>query len=309
MSCCEPVRALPPSDGRHRELYDRVREAVQSLPAYFHTETVIEGISATDVFTLNSALAATIESQVVATLNQMRAVWDPDQEYQLYSFVRQAQTFPDVLLRKTSVSGGAEDDILLGIELKGWYLLAKEREPSFRFEVTPMACAVQDLIVVVPWVLSNVISGTPRLFLPYVESARYAAEFRNYHWSVLRETASARGIVSPQHVAPYPAKSDRIADKPEYDSGGNFGRFARTGIMDHYLDRMRHEELCGIQAEQWLHFFKIFQENREEAQIQQAFTRLRKAVRDAMLRCEPSRKHEMLLAVLDALEALLEEDA
>jgi hypothetical protein len=51
---------------------------------------------APDVFTLASALGATIEEEVVQTLNRMRQVWDPDQEYQTYGFVRQPQTFPDV---------------------------------------------------------------------------------------------------------------------------------------------------------------------------------------------------------------------
>lgn len=29
----------------------------------------------------------------------------------------------------------------MGIELKGWHVLAKEREPSFRYKVTPAACS------------------------------------------------------------------------------------------------------------------------------------------------------------------------
>lgn len=277
-----------------------------SIPSYFHTETSIEGISATDIFTLNSALGATIESQVVATLNQMRAVWDPDERYQLYSFVRQSQTFPDVLLRKSSASTEAEEDVILGIELKGWYLLAKEKEPSFRFQVTPAACAVQDLIMVVPWVLSNVISGTPKLFAPYVESARYAAEYRNYHWSVLRDTTSASGIVSPDAVSPYPTKSDQIADKPEYDSGGNFGRFARTGIMDHYLARVRQEELCGIRAEHWLSFFKIFQEKSGDDDIRNALSRLRRRGETVLDTEADDARTGSVLAIIDALESLLE---
>lgn len=82
---------------------------------YFRTETHISGIMATDLHTLNTVLGATIEGQVVRTLNLTRNTWDPDEKYALYSFVRQAQTFPDVLLRKTSGS-----EILMGIELKGW---------------------------------------------------------------------------------------------------------------------------------------------------------------------------------------------
>src|SRR4030095_5732278 len=114
----------------------------------------------------------------------MRTVWDPQSRYVQYSFVRQAQTFPDVLLRR-AVEGDAAP--LLGVELKGWYLLAKEAEPSFRFSVTPSACAPQDLIVVVPWALTNVISGSPTVFTPFIESAQYAAKYRNYHWQYLRE--------------------------------------------------------------------------------------------------------------------------
>lgn len=111
---------------QHHDLYRDVTDAIASLPAYFRTETRISGIMATDLHTLNTVLGASIEEQVVSTLNQMRTTWDPRDRYALYRFVRQAQTFPDVLLRRAS-----DDDVLLGMELKGWYLLAKERaEPT-----------------------------------------------------------------------------------------------------------------------------------------------------------------------------------
>lgn len=231
----EPVRQFPDKSWEHYPLYIRVKEALYSLQLYFKTETFIAGVLATDIFTLNATLGATIEEQVINTLNEVRPVWDPEGRYRLYGFVRQSQTFPDVLLRRLTPTT-ERDDIILGIELKGWYLLAKEEEPSFRFQVTPLACNLQDLIVVVPWTLSNVISGSPRIFTPFVESARYAAEYRNYHWQHLRRTHSATGIISPQVVTPYPRKADKIIDRPVSDAGGNFGRFARTGIMDEYLE-------------------------------------------------------------------------
>ena len=83
----------------HYELYRRVRDALAAVPTQFATEIFISGVLATDLHTLNSALGAAIEEQVVATLNAMRATWDPDDDYALFSFVRQPQTFPDVLLR------------------------------------------------------------------------------------------------------------------------------------------------------------------------------------------------------------------
>ena len=97
-----PSKKLPGKDWEHSQLYKDVREAIACLPIYFRTETQISGIMATDLHTLNTALGATIEEQVVRTLNLMRNTWDPDEKYSLYSFVRQAQTFPDVLLRKIS---------------------------------------------------------------------------------------------------------------------------------------------------------------------------------------------------------------
>ena len=80
MTSSEPIKEVPAKNWKHYKLFKRVKEAIYSLPLYFRTETNIEGISATDIFTLNSALGATIESQVVQTLNNMRALWDPDED-------------------------------------------------------------------------------------------------------------------------------------------------------------------------------------------------------------------------------------
>ena len=298
-----PVRQTPDSKWQHHALHKRVREALFSLPLHFRTQTNIEGISATDIFTLNSALGATIENQVVNTLNLMRPVWDSDGTYRQYAFVRQAQTFPDVLLRRMSENPAGPDDVILGIELKGWYLLAKEAEPSFRFQVTPAACALQDLIVVVPWALTNVISGSPMVFSPYIESSRYAADFRNHHWQHLREAKGDSTIKQPAGVKPYPKKSEHIADAPAADKGGNFGRFARTGLMDEYLARAKEELLAGIRAEYWLSFFKIFQDQRDPAIIRSEIDKLRQKV-DVGIRNHS--RADAAFAVLQALEALIE---
>ena len=128
------------------------------LPGFFEFGTRIEGIDATDLFSLNSVLGTSIEVQVVHTLNRMRSIWGPDEDWAGYRFERQSQTFPDVRLVRR---GAGQHDIAMGIELKGWYLLSKEGVPSLRFQTTPAACAPFDLIAVVPWHLSNVLSGTP----------------------------------------------------------------------------------------------------------------------------------------------------
>ena len=55
-------------------LVRNVREALSALPAYFRTSTRIEGLDAGDLFNLNSVLGATIEVQVVDSLNRIREV-------------------------------------------------------------------------------------------------------------------------------------------------------------------------------------------------------------------------------------------
>jgi hypothetical protein len=294
-----PSRALPGQSDDHYQLYKDVREAISSLPIYFRTETHISGIMATDLHTLNSVLGATIEEQVVRTLNLVRNTWDPDEKYAPYTFVRQAQTFPDVLLRKIST-----DEILLGIELKGWYLLAKEAEPSLRFQATSAACAQRDLIVVVPWVLSNVISGSPILFEPFVESAKYAADYRNYHWQWIRQTKQDTGIEIPKGVGPYPSKADQILDKPHFDGGGNFGRLARTGMMDSYMQKLNEVQLCGIKTIYWRQFLKAFQESTTDAEARWALERLRQRVQQAT--DIPSPKAQSALVIIAELERLLD---
>ena len=251
-----PRRSLPDRAWSHHQLYQRVIDALYAIPAHFDSRTSIEGLVATDVQTLSAVLGATIEDQVVATLNRMRPVWDPDERYQRFSFQRQAQVFPDVLL-KADRNG---QEIILGIELKGWYLLAKEKEPNFRFTTTPSACADADLMVVVPWVLSNVLSGTPVTLKPFVTQARYAAEYRNYWWTEIRQTRSDSSITAPPEARLYPSKSAPVADRPANDRGGNFGRLARTGLMDEYIQEILDVRLSGIPARDWIDFLRRFEQ-------------------------------------------------
>ena len=249
-----PEPREPNSNWEHSPLYKRVVDALYAIPAHFISQTFIEGLAATDLQTLNSVLGATIEDQVVVTLNRMRPVWDPNEEYLRFSFQRQAQVFPDVLL-KADHNG---QEIILGIELKGWYLLSKESAPNFRFTTTPDACAEADLIAVVPWALRNILSGNPVAYKPFVRPAKFAAEFRNHWWRNVRDSQSDRAIETPPAARPYPSKSDSVADKPASDRGGNFGRLARTGIMDEYIEEMLAMPLSGIPAQGWIKFLQQF---------------------------------------------------
>ncbi len=257
-----PEETGPPESWEYRELGAAVRDALQVLPSLFKSDLVISGVRATDLHAFNTSLGATIEEQVVAGLNAIRdATWDKDGNYANLRFVRQSQTFPDVVL-KPAAPPHVPTTPIMGIELKGWYVLAKEGVPSFRYTTTPKAAAPQDLLVVFPWALSAVISGAPILFEPYVASARYAAEYRNWWWQYERATKGDPTIRVSDHEGHYPIKSDLIADVPARDAG-NFGRIARTKLFhrDGYIDATLQTELSGIPLYAWLKFFQIFSES------------------------------------------------
>lgn len=296
-----PKRQLPDARWEHFQLYDDIKETLQALPSSFTSEMQVTGVMATDIFTLNSAFGAMIEEQVVESLNRARQTWDPNGDYSLYPFVRQAQRFPDVLLKRP----GSNEDIILGIELKGWYLLSKEGEPSFRFMTTPAACAPADLVVVVPWVLSNIISGEPKVFPPYIESAKYAAEYRNYYWQNIRQSKYDRRIVLAENASPYPTKTDKISDVAAVDGGGNFGRFARTGLMDDYQSALMDQPLRGIPAKYWLRFFKAFQDQSSQEKISSALDALVGQVSAELEKEEKNPQLEVALRLIEDLKALI----
>lgn len=251
----------PQADWLYRDLYERVIKTLYALPSRFRTPLRIEGVPATDLFTMNSALGAAIEISVVDSLNELRSMWDPQNQYADYSFVRQSQRFPDVLL-KTKNPNSQSPLIIMGIELKGWFLLSKEGEPSFRYKISPHCCSEADLLVVIPWLFDSVISGAPQLMEPIITEASFAAKRRNYHWEWVRASKNQlqemRGIIPAPHVGTYPPKTARSSDMPVSDSGGNFGRIARCGVMDADVASRLREDALGIPVDAWRQFLKIF---------------------------------------------------
>ena len=155
--------------------------------------------------------------------------------------------------------------VALGIELKGWYVLSKESMPSFRYSVTQAACTRWDLLAVVPWHLSNVLAGTPRVGSPWIWPAQHAAAYRNWWWqhgrtispTMLSKHPNYTHIKVPAGVTPYQQGSNQnIADRPAHDGGKNFGRIARIGIMDDWVEETLEQRLAGIPANDWIRFLK-----------------------------------------------------
>jgi len=140
-----PQEQLPASDWEHYILYKTIKDLLIEIPHYFESTISVSGVRATEIYPFSAVLGLMIEQEVVRTLNNLRQIWDANKQYAGYRFIRQSQAFPDVLLMNPKTG-----HIIFGIELKCWYLLAKEGEPSFRYHATPNVCTIADLIVIVP---------------------------------------------------------------------------------------------------------------------------------------------------------------
>lgn len=259
-------------DDPRTQLRENIIEALGAVAVHFDSTISIEGIEATDLFGMNQLLGGAIETQTVTVLNRLRDIWDPDDKYACYEFRRYPESFPDV--RLVPVMGGTP---LIGIELKGWYLLSKEGEPSFRFQASANAMSIYDLLVCFPWSLTNVISGQPKLHAPYIEQAKYAADRRTYYWKSRKPKGKVRADyfdIEFANTHPYPDAGSQYTDKAAYDKGGNFGRIARIGIMDEFTAQSLETPLAGIAARHWIDFLKLFSEGQTSDQITQGIQSL-----------------------------------
>lgn len=258
-----------PKDNECSLLREGVLRALRAVPLHFNSSINIEGLSATELFALNTLLGGAIEQQTVATLNAARSIWDPEGRWVDYEFRRYPESFPDVRLENDDCNTP-----LIGIELKGWYLLAKEEEPSFRFRASADAMTVWDLLVVYPWSLSNVLSGKPILHSPFIEQAKYVADLRTRYWET--RSKNAKPVIHPK-THPYPEPGSSYSDTVSDDSGGNFGRIARIkGLMDEWNCEAMKTPLAGIEAEWWVKFLKLFDERSDPKTIQSRFETLAK---------------------------------
>ena len=296
----------PAPDWIHRQLYDRVIAALHALPVRFKSSLVIEGVPVTDLFTLNTPLGAAIEASVVDSLNGLRDVWDPKSEYASYAFFRQSHAFPDVLLRASDPS--VTDGVVMGIELKGWFAIAKEAVPSYRYLTTANACADADLLVVIPWIFDSVVSGKPKLLQPIITEAKYAALMRNHYWEITRKakcTDEERQVVRSLHNGLYPLKNEASLDRAVFDNGNNFGRIARCGLYTD-IEQTLNELALGVPLRIWRDFVGIFKDTSSPADLDREIAKL--AARESQmnpLEVTADQRRDLLLRIQEIAGALI----
>lgn len=296
----KPERYPLPADDNRTHLRNNVIRALSALPMHFTSPIIIEGIDANDLFSINTLLGGSIETQAVAILNSLRGVWDPEGQWPDKEFKRFPESYPDVRL----VGSDSSSEPLIGIELKGWYLLSKESEPSLRFRAAADANTVWDLVCCVPWGLSNVLSGKPVVYKPFVEQAKYAADMRTYYWNHRKGPDKGRNcsIIHPT-THPYPKPGTQYVDRAVQDGGNNFGRLARIDdLMKEWIAELVDTKMAGIEAKYWIPFFRLFSEGKTSEQIKNELGELVTKIREDLPRTNDNvRKEDEILAHLSAI--------
>jgi hypothetical protein len=73
-----------------------------------------------------------------------------------------------------------------------------------------------------------------------------------------------------------------INDVPFADTGGNFGRIARSRVLDDYVKAMQASLLCGVSVKHWHEFFLALSQGSKKGdtakKLHDAFARITKDV-------------------------------
>lgn len=117
---------------------------------------------------LSPMIGNLLENRIVNFLNETR----DDDHY----WVRQDPDFPDALLKATS---GIETGV--GFEVKAWYALSTELTGRFRESVNLLS-GKNIKVVVVSWMMSHVVYGTPKILDVLVVDALEVAKSRDNHY-------------------------------------------------------------------------------------------------------------------------------
>jgi len=135
-----------------------------------------EGIDFSDLLglinRLNNYVGQGIEEYLCESLNVSLASSFVDG----LEFYRNSSQFPDLFLIDNNTKS-----ILLSIELKSWFVFSGD-EITARFHTSPDAIPDGSLLIIYPWLLDRIISGSPLLLAPHIADAKELALKRDSAW-------------------------------------------------------------------------------------------------------------------------------
>ena len=91
------------------------------------------------------------------------------------------------------------------------------------------------------------------------------------------------------------------SDKAENDKGNNFGRIARSGLLDDYLSKIKLQDYIGIRVVHWMKFFKAMSENRTSNEIDK---QLESILSNIQVDLKTSANNDQLLALQTLVDNL-----
>jgi hypothetical protein len=91
------------------------------------------------------------------------------------------------------------------------------------------------------------------------------------------------------------------SDKAENDKGNNFGRIARSGLLDDYLAKIKVQDYLGIRVVNWMKFFKAMSENRTSNEIDKQLDGILSTIQADL---KTKKNHEQLLILQTLVDNL-----
>lgn len=203
-----------------------------------------EGINFSDLLglinRLNNYVGQGIEEHLGESLNRTLVLSNIEN----LEFYRNSSQFPDLFLIDNSTK-----EILLSIELKSWFVFSGD-EITARFHTSPDAIPEGSLLIIYPWTLNKIISGSPLLLMPHVTDAKELARKRDTTWTKEGrrkiETIGEMGIKSPINKIRNKSIGVQWNEKTsswetESDNFGKIWRIYDESInIDFYSLAMRH---------------------------------------------------------------------
>ncbi len=207
----------------------------------------------------NNYVGQGIEELIGTQLNSaLKSSWTTDPNLE---FVRNAVQFPDLYLVDRQ-----HKRFLLSIEIKSWFVFAID-DITARFEAAPNLIRDDSLLVLFPWCMTKLISGTPKLLEPYIGNARALAQRRDNIWLAGGVREFNQGNVSAARRIELPPTAEAALNKTKTKSvayqlkgtvfekeSDNFGKIWRiydSQINTIFYPKTLQNQVLGKSIAQW----------------------------------------------------------
>ena len=128
------------------------------------------------------------------------------------------------------------------------------------------------------------------------------AEHRNFYWQESRKQRNKNpNIRTPKDTKHHPDIRQEAADAAVEAKGGNFGRIARTNIINQYINSLKDRSYLGIKISHWIEFFRAVSDTSTDIEIERKIRMIREKVQK---REDQPEKSKIFLEIMELIEKL-----